>query len=74
LPVGAALIAVLHRTGVPNTLTFFQYVIGRGFNPSFHPAKILRAAAVFTGVAVLAPLLPALGGGRLPIVRALERR
>ncbi len=71
---GAVLIAVLHRTGVPNTLTFFQYVIGRGFNPSFHPAKILRAAAVFLSVAVLAPLLPALGGGRLPIVRALERR
>ncbi len=72
--VGTALIAVLHRTGIPNSLTFFKYIIGRGFNPSFHPPKILRTAAVFLAVAVLAPLLPALGGGRLPIVRALERR
>ncbi len=72
--VGAALIAVLHRTGIANSLTFFQYVIGRGFYPSFHPPKIMRVAAVFLAVAVLAPLLPALGGGRLPIVRALERR
>jgi putative ABC transport system permease protein len=71
---GAALIAVLHRTGIANSLTFFQYVIGRGFSPSFHPPKILRVAAVFLAVAVLAPLAPALGGGRLPIVRALERR
>jgi putative ABC transport system permease protein len=71
---GAALIAVLHATGVHNSLTFFQYVIGKGFHPSFHPSRILRAAAVYLAVAVLAPLFPALGGGRLPIVRALERR
>jgi ABC-type lipoprotein release transport system permease subunit len=71
---GAALIAVLHSTGIHNSLIFFQYVIGRGFFPSFHPPKILRAAAVFLAVALLAPLLPALAGGRLPIVRALERR
>jgi len=70
----AVLIAVLHRTGIANSLTFFQYLIGRSFYPSFHPLKILRVAAVFLAVAVLAPLLPALGGGRLPIVRALERR
>jgi putative ABC transport system permease protein len=72
--VGAALIAVLHQTGVPNSSTFFKYVIGNGFHPSFHPSRILRAGAVFLTVAVLAPLLPALAGGRLPIVRALERR
>jgi hypothetical protein len=72
--VAAALIGVLHRVGIANSLTFFQYVIGRGFHPSFHPHKILQAAGVFLAVAVLAPLFPALGGGRLPIVRALERR
>ena len=71
---GTLLIAVLHRVGISNSLTFFQYVIGRGFYPSFHPLRILQAGAVFLAVAVLAPLFPALAGGRLPIVRALERR
>jgi putative ABC transport system permease protein len=71
---GTVLIAVLHRTGIANSLTFFEYVIGKGFFPSFHPQKILQTAAVFLGVSVFAPLFPALAGGRLAIVRALERR
>lgn len=71
---GALLIAVLHGTGVPNSLTFFKYVIGQGFAPSFHPRKILGVSALFLLVSVLAPLVPALRGGRLAIVKALERR
>ena len=71
---GTVLIAVLHRTGIANSLTFFEYVIGKGFFPSFHPQKILQTAAVFLGVSVFAPFFPALAGGRLAIVRALERR
>jgi putative ABC transport system permease protein len=72
--IGAGIIGVLHRTGIPNSTTFFSYVIGDGLRPSFHPAKILTVAAVFLGVAVLAPLFPAIQGGRLSILRTLEKR
>ncbi len=61
--LGALLIAVLHATGVRNSLTFFEYVIGDGFKPSFHAAKIAGVAAVFAAVAVFAPLFPAIRGG-----------
>jgi putative ABC transport system permease protein len=72
--LGTGLIAVLHASGVRNSLTFFEYVIGDGFEPSFHAAKIAAVAAVFAGVAVLAPLFPAIRGGRLSILTTLEKR
>jgi len=72
--LGAALIALLHETGVRNGLTFFAYVIGDGFRPSFHADKIARVIAVFAAVAALAPLLPAIRGGRLSILQTLEKR
>jgi hypothetical protein len=72
--IGAAAIAVLGRTGIPNSTTFFSYIIGDGLRPSFHAGKILTVAAVFLGVAVLAPLFPAVQGGRLSILRTLEKR
>ena len=49
--------------GVRNSFTFFEYVIGDGFKPSFHAAKIAGVAAVFAAVAVFAPLFPAIRGG-----------
>jgi hypothetical protein len=72
--IGAAVIGVLHRTGIPNSTTFFSYVIGDGLRPTFHTGKILVVAAVFLVVAVLAPLFPAVQGGRLSILRTLEKR
>jgi len=72
--LGAGLIAALHQSGVVNSLTFFEYVIGNGFRPSFHADKIARVAAVFAAVAVLAPLFPAIRGGRLSILSTLEKR
>ena len=72
--LGTGLIAVLHASGVRNSLTFFEYVIGDGFKPSFHAAKVAAVAAVFAGVAVLAPLFPAIRGGRLSILTTLEKR
>jgi hypothetical protein len=72
--LGAGLIGALHATGVRNSLTFFAYVVGDGFRPSFHAAKIALVAGVFLGVAVLAPLFPAIQGGRLSILRTLEKR
>jgi putative ABC transport system permease protein len=72
--LGAGVIGALHATGVRNTLTFFAYVVGDGFRPAFHAAKIALVAGVFLGVAVLAPLFPAIQGGRLSILRTLEKR
>ncbi len=72
--LAAALIAVLHATGVSNHAIFFSYVIGNGFRPSFHAAKVLSVVCVFFGVAILAPLAPAIQGGRLSILRTLEKR
>jgi len=72
--LGAGVIATLHATGVRNTLTFFAYVVGDGFRPAFHASKIAAVASVFFAVAVLAPLLPAIQGGRLSILRTLEKR
>ena len=72
--LGAGVIAALHATGVRNSLTFFAYVVGDGFRPGFHAAKIALVATVFLAVAVLAPLLPAIQGGRLSILKTLEKR
>ncbi len=72
--LGAGVIAALHATGIRNSLTFFAYVIGDGFRPTFHPDKIAVVGGVFLAVAVLAPLLPALQGGRLSILKTLEKR
>jgi len=72
--LGAGLIALLHETGIRNSLTFFEYVIGHGFNPSLHADKISRVVAVFAAVAALSPLLPAIRGGRLSILKTLEKR
>jgi putative ABC transport system permease protein len=72
--LGAGLIAALHASGVKNSLTFFEYVIGNGFRPSFHAQKIALVAAVFAAVALLAPLFPAIQGGRLSILTTLEKR
>jgi ABC-type lipoprotein release transport system permease subunit len=59
---------------VANSLTFFYYVVGKGFRPSFHPEKIGPVVAVFVSVAALAPLFPAIRGGRLSILSTLEKR
>ena len=72
--LGAAVIGVTGATGIPNSTTFFSYIVGDGFRPAFHPAKIAVVAAVFLAVAVLAPLLPALRGARLSIMKTLEKR
>ncbi len=72
--LGSGVIAVTHSTGIKNTLTFFSYIIGNGFNPGFHAAKIAGVAAVFLAVAVFAPLLPAIQGGRLSIIKTLDKR
>jgi hypothetical protein len=72
--LGAGVIAAFHATGIRNSLTFFAYIVGDGFRPGFHPPKIAAVVAVFFAVAVLAPLLPALHGGRLSILKTLEKR
>jgi putative ABC transport system permease protein len=72
--LGAVVIGVFHATGIRNSTTFFSYVVGDGFHPAFHPAKIAVVAAVFLAVAVLAPLLPALRGAHLSILKTLEKR
>jgi putative ABC transport system permease protein len=72
--LGGIVIAVLHASGVSNNLTFFEYVIGSGFRPSFHSGKAAIVAAVFAAVAVLAPVFPALRGGALSILETLEKR
>jgi len=72
--LAAGLIALLHVTGVQNHTTFWSYMIGDGFRPSFHSFKVLRVVGIFLAVAVLAPLFPAIQGGRLSILRTLEKR
>ena len=72
--LGAAVIGLTHATGIPNSSTFFSYIVGDGFRPGFHPLKIAVVAAIFLAVAVLAPLLPALRGARLSIMKTLEKR
>ncbi|HTZ52955.1 MAG TPA: FtsX-like permease family protein [Spirochaetia bacterium] len=72
--LAAGLVAALHASGVHNHAIFFSYMIGDGFRPSFHSAKVVRVAGVFLAVALLAPLLPAIQGGRLSILRTLEKR
>ena len=56
------------------SLTFFEYVIGNGFRPSFHADKIGLVIAAFALVALLAPLAPSIRGGRLSILTTLEKR
>lgn len=72
--VATTLIGVLHATGVQNKTIFWSYMIGNGFQPSFHAVKIIRVVTVFFGVALLAPLFPAIQGGHLSILRTLEKR
>jgi ABC-type lipoprotein release transport system permease subunit len=72
--LGAGVIATLHATGIRNSLTFFNFIIGDGFRPGFHAGKIAAVALVFFAVALLAPLFPALRGGRLSILKTLEKR
>ena len=72
--LAATVIGILHATGVSNHAIFWSYMIGNGFRPSYHPDKILMIVGVFFAVAVLAPLLPAIQGGRLSILRTLEKR
>jgi putative ABC transport system permease protein len=72
--LAASVIGILHATGVTNHAIFWSYMIGNGFRPSFHSDKILVIVGVFFAVAVLAPLLPAIQGGRLSILRTLEKR
>ena len=72
--LSAGVIAFFHATGVKNSLTFFAYVVGDGFRPSFHAARIVAVGSIFLAVAVLAPLFPAIRGGRLSILTTLEKR
>ena len=72
--LAAVLIGTLHAAGIHNKTIFWSYVIGNGFHPAFHAQKVVRVILVFFGVAVLAPLLPAIHGGRLSILRTLEKR
>jgi hypothetical protein len=72
--LGAGLITVLHATGVSNSIDVLAYLIGYGFRPQLHWDKIAAVAAVFMAIAALAPLFPAMRGGRLSILRTLEKR
>lgn len=71
---GAVLIGVLSMTGISNEMIFFEFIIGNGFTPAYHPEKIGAIAAIFGLVAVLAPLFPAIRGGRVSILSSLEKR
>ena len=72
--LAAGAIGLLHATGIRNHSIFWSYMIGSGFRPDFHASKILRVVGAFLAVAVLAPLFPAIRGGRLSILRTLEKR
>jgi putative ABC transport system permease protein len=72
--LSAGVIAFFHAAGVKNSLTFFAYVVGDGFRPSFHAARIVTVGSIFLAVALLAPLFPAIRGGRLSILTTLEKR
>ena len=72
--LGSAVIGFFHVTGIRNSLTFFAWVIGNGFTPGFHEDKVVAVGLIFLAVAVLAPLLPALQGSRLSILKTLEKR
>lgn len=72
--LSTGVIAFFHATGVKNSLTFFAYVVGDGFRPALHAAKIVVVGSIFLAVAVLAPLFPAIQGGRLSILKTLEKR
>jgi putative ABC transport system permease protein len=72
--LGALVISMLHRTGIQSDISFLAYVMGRGFKPSFYPKKILFLSLVFFIVSIIAPLLPAIWGGRLSILKALEKQ
>jgi hypothetical protein len=72
--LSAGVIAFFHATGVKNSLTFFAYIVGDGFRPSFHAARIAAVGGIFLAVAILAPLFPAIRGGRLSILTTLEKR
>ncbi len=72
--LGSALIGFLHLTGIHNSLTFFAWIIGGGFSPGFHADKVLAVGSIFLAVALFAPLLPALQGSRLSILKTLEKR
>ncbi|HUI69325.1 MAG TPA: FtsX-like permease family protein [Spirochaetia bacterium] len=72
--LASALIGFFHITGIHNNLTFFAWVIGDGFSPGFHADKVLGVTLIFLAVALVAPLLPAIQGSRLSILRTLEKR
>ncbi|MCW8966020.1 MAG: FtsX-like permease family protein, partial [Candidatus Pacearchaeota archaeon] len=72
--LGALVILLLQTTGIKNDVSFLVYVIGRGFNPSFYPKKIIFIVTTFFIVSIVAPLLPAIRGGRLSILKTLEKR
>jgi len=72
--LGAGVIGLFHATGIRNNLTFFAWIVGGGFRPSFHAGKIIAVTSIFMAVALLAPLVPAILGGRLSILKTLEKR
>jgi putative ABC transport system permease protein len=72
--LGTIVIMILHTTGIKSDLSFLTYVIGKGFKPSFYPDKIVFIVFVFLMVSIISPLLPALRGGRLSILKTLEKR
>jgi putative ABC transport system permease protein len=72
--LGALVIALLHTTGIRSDASFLAYVIGRGFRPSFYAGKIIFIVITFLAVSIIAPLLPAIRGGRLSILKTLEKR
>ena len=45
--LAACLITLFHVTGIHNSLTFFAYVVGDGFRPSLHAAKVVVVGVVF---------------------------
>ncbi|MBN2440112.1 MAG: FtsX-like permease family protein [Spirochaetales bacterium] len=72
--LGALIIYTLHNTGIRSDVSFLAYVIGRGFKPTFYPEKITFIVITFFIVSIAAPLLPSIRGGRLSILKTLEKR
>ena len=72
--LGFFIINFLNKTGIQNEALYLQLLIGKNFHPAIPFHKIPALFVMFFIVAILAPLIPSIYSGQIPITKALEEK
>ncbi|MBN2444745.1 MAG: ABC transporter permease, partial [Spirochaetales bacterium] len=72
--ISMVVLMILGTTGITNSLSFLDYIIGRSLYPGIHCVKTGVIFMIFTIITILSPMVPSIYGIRRSIADMVKRK